>query len=144
MKINPPTQIPAYAGLVRYAEVIDGDSVRVTRELGFYHYDNQICRLNGIDTPEKSTQAGKLVAAVVEQWIKDHPRLATQSYALDKFANRYLGDLFSIGQTNVVEESLTSYICKHKLCKDYDGGKKPEWTTEQLASVEANAQKLLA
>lgn len=141
---TPPTQVPPYSALVQHAEPIDGDTIRVDLDRGFYDYKIIHCRLAGIDTPEIGTDAGKLVRQVVENWIRTSKRLAAVSYAKDKFSGRFIGDLLHVDDLGFVQDSLVAYLQRASLCRSYDGGKKCDWTPEQLASVEASARKVLA
>ncbi len=125
--------------IVKY-RVIDGDTVWTQVDLGFCICLSQSCRLIGIDAPEHSTTAGKLVTQVVDHWMAAvHDPIAV-SVGWDKFAMRYDG---SILPCEGVGESLNDYMIRMGLAKKYDGGKKQRWKAAELRHIESIAGSLL-
>ncbi len=53
--------------------VVDGDSIEVRFDRGWSRYGDLClyCRVVSVDAPERHTEAGKLVKAVVERWFAD-------------------------------------------------------------------------
>lgn len=94
-------------------------------------------RLYGIDTPEKNTEAGKIVMSFVKQWIEEKPQnLRIQYLTKDKFDGRFVGQLFrQVVYKNGMssQESLTSYLLDKKMAKLFSGQTaKTPWTKEEL------------
>jgi len=119
--------------------VIDGDSVKCFCDKGDRQYYKAICRIDGIDTPEKGTVAGQLVKQVVWEWCLDRPEaIVPVSTEKPKFAGRFVG--------NIVDSScgvtLSSYLLNTGLSKPYQGGRR-EWTDDELDAIEAIARKIL-
>jgi endonuclease YncB( thermonuclease family) len=62
MRSKPPATLYRYRVLA--CEVMDGDTVRATLDLGFDVHYTGVFRLLGIDTPEKRLKATRAAAAV--------------------------------------------------------------------------------
>ena len=98
--------------------VVDGDTVDVTVDLGFKIYTVQRIRLMGIDTPERG-QPGyqeakdRLIELVLNKEI------ILQTAKVSKFGY-YLGLLIFEGTVITVNRTLLD----ENLAKPYDGGKK--------------------
>lgn len=117
--------------------VIDGDTIETELDLGFEIRIVRSIRPFGIDTPERSTRAGKLVSLVVQSWCQKQETLTATFLEGGKFHGRYIGELH--GDT----ERLSAFLVRAGLALAYDGGRKTEWTTERLRAVEEKAQGLL-
>lgn len=94
-------------------------------------------RLYGIDTPEKNTEAGKIVMSFVKQWIEEKPQnLRIQYLTKDKFDGRFVGRLFrQVVYKNGMssQEPLTEYLLDKKMAKPFSGiTAKTPWTKEEL------------
>ncbi len=94
-------------------------------------------RIYGIDTPEKNTEAGKIVMSFVKQWIEEKPQnLRIQYLTKDKFDGRFVGQIFrQVVYKNGMssQESLTSYLLDKKMAKLFSGQTaKTPWTKEEL------------
>lgn len=137
--------------------VIDGDTVEVYLDRGWKEAKTVAMRVYGIDTPEnKKTKsggelekkAGILVGQVVELWIAK--RIGTHqlyhvSTAKPKYAFRTIGRLVSgWPHFDGTDDDLTDYLLGHQLGKPYQGKKKEPWTEEELATIVAKAEELLA
>jgi endonuclease YncB( thermonuclease family) len=127
--------------------VVDGDTVATLVDLGYNVLYQSNCRLDGIDSPEHTTQAGQLVAKVLEVWLAQRSKLGlvVNSLEWDKFGNRFVGRI----RTATVFENdksrcLNDFLLENKLAKPFDGkhAKKP-WTPEELAVVEQLATQIL-
>lgn len=124
--------------------VIDGDSVRcklILKELSIdlgFHFglnisatrDKVNCRIQSIDAPERNTDAGKAVAQVVFDWLSQEKDLWFVSEKLDKYG-RALGYF-----TDRENDSLPDFLLDHGLARPYDGGKREEWTAQELWDIE--------
>jgi len=95
-------------------------------------------RLYGIDTPEKNTEAGKVVMSFVKQWIEEHPQKIRIHYITkDKFDGRFVGQIFRemMDKTSrtLIHESLVVYLLDNKMAKPFSGQEaKTPWTKEEL------------
>ena len=118
--------------------VVDGDTVRVKLDLGWGMNISQYCRVVDVDTPEKSTKAGKAVTKCVESWMQSGVRLRCQSVDRGKFRGRFVGDIRSS-----CDERLSEFILKAKLCRLYSGGTRHPWTDDELIQVEERAEECL-
>lgn len=105
-----------YKALV--TRVVDGDTIDVSIDLGFDIWHTTRLRLNGIDTPEMNTQAGKDVkawlAAAIEQRV-----VTITTYKPDKYG-RYLADVFDVTGVN-----LNLAMIDSGMALPYTGGKRP-------------------
>ncbi len=129
-------------------QVIDGDTVRVMLDLGFGIFKQVDVRLAAIDTPElnskRERRAGQAAQAVAQRWVDAHWDEATradwyvESIAKDKYDGRIVGDL-QYGTTFLSRDLLHAGVAR-----DYDGGKKVEWTAAELEQVERKAATYLA
>lgn len=95
-------------------------------------------RLYGIDTPEKNTEAGKIVMSFVKQWIEEKPQnLRIKYITKDKFDGRFVGQIFREviykGSLIPIHESLIVYLLDKKMAKPFSGQEaKTPWTKEEL------------
>lgn len=86
-------------------KVVDGDTVDLMVDLGFYHYVTKRFRLWGIDAPEKekeTLEAGKTAQKFVEDWFAIHStkKLRVRSRKMngsseDKYG-RWVGDIYFV------------------------------------------------
>lgn len=125
-----------YCNCVIECRVIDGDSQDLRIDLGYNLTVKTKTRVRGIDTPENSTEAGKLVTAVHWRWIKGKS-LEWRSRELEKYG-RSLGDLFAN------EESWSEYLTKNGLAHEYDGkSARKSWTEDELKAIEGKCRSIL-
>jgi len=73
--------------------VVDGDTIRVTIDLGFKVLHKEILRLKGIDAPENGTDAGKKSAKALTEILKDVPFVVLKTMKIDIYG-RYVADVF--------------------------------------------------
>lgn len=126
--VPPARQYPVTA-----ARVIDGDSIETTLSLGFGITIKQQLRIYGIDAPELSTAAGRSVKEYVAKWVGDGGKdLWVTWLGDDKYARRFLGLI----QNVETGEYLGQVLLERKMAKPYMGGKKQDWTTEELKAIE--------
>lgn len=72
--------------------VIDGDTVRLHLDLGWYVHLEQNCRILGVNAPEKNTPEGKAAASWATQQLTPGLAVTYHSSQLDKYG-RPLGQL---------------------------------------------------
>lgn len=91
-------------------EVIDGDTVRVTVDLGFRVVYRTAVRLAGINAPEMKTAEGKLSRSALLEFVEKHPgQWMAQTYkdGEDKYG-RWLARLVSPDGVDVNEWMVAS------------------------------------
>lgn len=124
-KESKVTTLEAYS-----VRVIDGDTVEIMGEVWENIYIKAKVRINGVDTPELSTIAGKLIKQEVVK--KLNGKSATIVYVeSDKYSGRFVGDVL-IGSGR---ESLAKWLFEKGYCKTYDGGTKSKWTDDELNRI---------
>lgn len=77
-----PTDFPAVRQyLALPTEVVDGDTMHMTVDLGWDIYINDTIRLYGINCPELRTPEGVTAKSFATQWVTDHasPYLVLQT-----------------------------------------------------------------
>lgn len=114
--------------VVEVERVVDGDSCILLLDLGFNIFYKVDVRLEGLDTPEKNTPAGKIVKAKVEEWLTGQ-KLILVSRELDKFG-RVLGEIKTLDN-----RSLNKWIIDKGYGRVYNGEKKVEWTEAQIKNI---------
>jgi endonuclease YncB( thermonuclease family) len=97
-------------------------------------------RIIGVDTPEKSTEAGRAVKAIVEKWCDDNKPLMAKYFKEDKFGGRFDGELIS-GKTG---ETLSSYLILSGVARPYVGDAKKAWAETELTDVKLKANTILS
>jgi endonuclease YncB( thermonuclease family) len=119
-------------------KVIDGDTLEAIYELDTIEgiYVHRGLRLTGIDTPEKNTQAGRLVKQFVESWVKQNRQdLQIMTVSSDKFNGRTVGDIIRIVSNKMVD-SLSGLLIHKGLAKSYNGRTaKIPWTPQELDRI---------
>ncbi len=73
--------------------VVDGDTIRVTVDLGFKTLHNEIIRLKGIDAPEISSEEGKKSARALARILNKISFLIIKTIKTDIYG-RYVADVF--------------------------------------------------
>ena len=73
--------------------VVDGDTLWVDVDCGFFTWTDQKLRLRGIDTPEMDTPEGQRARRFVEGALRKCPVIAITTTKPDKY-DRYLADVF--------------------------------------------------
>jgi hypothetical protein len=73
--------------------VVDGDTIKVTLDLGFKIRHQEILRLAKINAPEASTSKGKKSAQALQNILKDVPFLIIKTNKSDIYG-RYIADVF--------------------------------------------------
>lgn len=122
---------------VKGIRVVDGDTAEVSLDLGFGVEVTRMLRVDGVDTPEKNTNAGKAVKACVERWVNAGSPLVACYHKDDKFGGRFDGDLISSGGTR-----LSTFLIDNSIAREYHGERKEPWTESQLSKAEKQASQL--
>jgi micrococcal nuclease len=119
--------------------VIDGDTVEVVLDRGFFDQMTTSLRLGGLNAPESRTRralekkAGLLVKQVVIAWLegrKDSHLYATSDQK-PKYARRTIGRIWANNNSNC----LNDYLLKLEIVKVYNGGTREKFTDEELGSI---------
>lgn len=112
---------------IKQYRVIDADSIDLEFLVGFDAGLQMVCRLEGIDVPEKHTEAGQAITKYVQYILDQAPVLYVRSTAKDKYSGRFLGIIY-------IDEKLTSLntmlIDKGFALPYFGGNKKDIWTEE--------------
>ena len=107
--------------------VVDGDTIRVTIDLGFKTFHNEIIRLKGIDSAEIDSEAGKESARALTQILDKIPFLVVKTVKVDIYG-RYVADVFfsdknEIDAQKVADEGiyLNQLLLDRGLVKIWEG-----------------------
>lgn len=99
--------------------VIDGDTVALRLDLGWNLYLECNCRIDGIDTPELNTAAGK----AARDWAAERLRVGTTvryvSQRLDKYGRPLGVLLYGAGHDYAAEALAAGHA------REYHGERKP-------------------
>lgn len=110
--------------------VVDGDTVDLSVDLGFDVWYHVRVRVDGIDTPEKWHPYGKVVKKYVKQVLEGKEVFIT-SNGRDKYG-RYLVDITMAG----FRETFNQHLIDQKMAKAYGGGSRDgTWTEAELAQT---------
>jgi len=121
------------------SEAFDGDSIRLTLDIGFRCRRRDLCRLLGVDAPEMGTDAGRMVKKVAQRWLDDNaPLMFLCSKHADKYG-RPLGVVYTQGDR---QQSLGKYLLTSGIAKEYNGGKRV-WADGELVSVTDRCRELV-
>ena len=144
--MTPPSRKSCYNfRVVSIDNVVDGDTIDVTIDLGFDLFKKERVRVAGIDTPEKRTRnlEEKALGLDATAWIKDHLEGAIDGdddliirTELDGGVGKYgrlLGWLY-IGDAIV---SLNERMIDEGYAWAYDGGSKNK-NFEELREIRRN------
>lgn len=101
--------------------VIDGDSMIVDVDTGFYHSAKVHVRLFGVDAPEKNKdpEGWARARSFSDAWLRGTKTLKFLCRGPDKYGRRWLGALH-----NDLGESLSDALLTQGLATPYRGGKK--------------------
>lgn len=73
-------------------KVVDGDTVDLVLDVGFYLSAALRFRLLGVDTPERGQPGGAEATAFVQAWLAEQPDLTAHTRKADSFG-RWLVDV---------------------------------------------------
>lgn len=130
-------------------EVIDGDTVRVTLDLGFHLYHQVDVRVMNVDTPEVRHKnayhkaVGHMVAEAATHWLAgQNPRyLRVESAELGKYRGRVVGDVY-VAPPGTGPVYLSNQLLAHGMGQLYTEPK-TEWTLRALEQAEDAASKII-
>lgn len=110
--------------------VVDGDTVDLSIDLGFSVWHKARVRLMGIDTPEKWFDYGKVVKQYVEQSLEGK-KVEIVSTKTDKYG-RYLVQIYMSG----LRSTFNQHLIDQGMAKAYFGAARADlWTDEELAQT---------
>jgi len=112
-----------YAQVLR---VIDGDTFEALVDLGFGISQKFKVRLDGIDTPEITTHAGKKIREFVRQLIEGKQVILIES-GTEKFGRALAKVELADGR------DLTKFLIEQDVGIEYHGGKKKTTVCSMLA-----------
>jgi micrococcal nuclease len=101
---------------------VDGDTIDVRVDLGFYVHSDQRLRLRGVDTPERGQPGYKEATEFVLRRTVGK-RVYFVTYKGDKYG-RFLCDVFYWDNDLAAWVNLVTEIINRGLGKSYDGGTK--------------------
>ena len=148
---EPPFRWPLKDNEIR---VIDGDTVEVKADRGWKDTKVVSVRILGTDAPESNTrqnllerQAGKLVTRVVQLWVDRWLTEGVQFFASSedrpKYANRVIGRLWADSLERPGAE-LSAFLLVGGFARPYQGGKRPEWSDQDLDAIIKRCRAYLA
>jgi endonuclease YncB( thermonuclease family) len=142
----------SFQGLVtkcKIVDVYDGDTITIV----FYYNHSPIkikIRMAGYDTPEvknyKSNENGDLhkkAGLYVKEKLKNKilNKILWIKFDKEEKYGRTMGFLYEISDTNKLKENdvcINNWIIDNKYGKIYNGGKKEEFTKEELENIIKN------
>lgn len=106
--------------------VVDGDTLMLEVDLGFYTYTFSSFRLARIDAPERGTPGGTAATEFVREWEGQSVRIVTSKNPKDKYG-RYLAEVFvrmyGLAES---ERNLNDLLVERGYAKYWNGkGEKP-------------------
>lgn len=111
--------------------VVDGDTVDLSIDLGFSVWHKARVRLLGVDTPEKWFEYGKVVKQYVTQSLEGK-KVEIVSTKTDKYG-RYLVQIYMSG----FRSTFNQHLIDQGMAKAYFGAARTNlWTDEELKRTE--------
>lgn len=110
------TQNEDYVREAKLLRIVDGDTLDLEVDLGFYTYQRIRVRLNGIDTPEifgvkkgsEEYTKGQVASDATKEWFDTHApdgMVLLQTYKAGKYG-RWLADVRDLDTNNHLNEHL--------------------------------------
>lgn len=100
-------------------EVIDGDSIKLSVDLGFYVNTTVHIRLLGVDCPERNDpEAWRLAREFAQNWLTETGKITLECFGREKYG-RWLGRVF-----NAQGKSLSDALIDSGFGVPYEGGKR--------------------
>lgn len=103
--------------------VVDGDTIDVIIDMGFYIFTEQRLRLNGVDTPERGKPGYDAASAFVAAKLKGM-KFKLITHKGDKYG-RFLADVFYYDLVANTWRDLAKDLVAEGLARSYSGGAKP-------------------
>lgn len=98
-------------------KVVDGDTLRVTLDLGFNIKHKEILRLKGINAPEMKTKEGQESATALRKILKEIKYLVIKSNKVDIYG-RYVADVFFQDEDSDIHEIAQNGVYLNQLLID--------------------------
>lgn len=86
--------------------VIDGDTLAVDVDNGFFTWVRMSCRLKDIDAPEKNTMAGKAAKLFLTNLMPPGTEVVVESISVDKYGGRFDGKMWIVESGENVADLL--------------------------------------
>lgn len=112
---------------VKVLKIIDGDTIDVSVDLGFFTHRNIRVRMYGINTPETRTRdleekkRGLAAKAVLTKLLNEADEVIMKSHGVGKFG-RCLGEIFI--EKNGEKKNVGEHLIASGLAQEYYGGKR--------------------
>ncbi len=116
--MNPPFQY-----IVKEFKVVDGDTIDLTIDLGFYCITKQRFRLARINTEETNSSdpikraKGNDAKIFLDEYLNRSKCITVTSIKTEKYG-RWLAEIFADGQ------NINDILVRYGLANSYDGGKR--------------------
>jgi len=111
------------------SNVVDGDTVDVSIDLGFDIWHKQRLRLAGIDAAEHNTPFGAATKAYMKELLEGKP-VKVEISKPDKYG-RYLATIYLNSDVSINDQMI-----KNNMAKPYGGDSKIGlWTAEELSAT---------
>lgn len=111
-------EVPSYRYRATIVHWVDGDTVDVSLDLGFYITVNTRLRLFGIDTPERGMAGYKVATARAEELAPAGSDVVVSTFKRPEKYGRFLAVV------HVGEVDVATTLLNEKLGKAYYGGTK--------------------
>lgn len=147
-------RLKSYVAYVKACRVIDGDTVELQLDLGWGFEWTTTGRIYGVDVPELHTAAGMAVKRLVEKLVENAMKSETgdfvQWYSIDVERPKNANDKFgrTLGTLRLptiggLRDTLTAFLIRHELAREYRGDKKRPWPAELLGQIQTKAEELI-
>lgn len=113
------SEIPAYRYRATITRWVDGDTVDVSLDLGFYITVNTRLRLIGIDTPERGMAGYREAADRATHLAPPGAEVVVSTYKRSEKYGRFLAIIHTAGEVDVAAR-----LIDEQLGKPYFGGTK--------------------
>ena len=118
-----------YQYKAQVARVVDGDTVYVDVDLGFYLRQMMKLRLRSINTPEirgEERPEGLRAKQFAEETLAQCPAVVIQTYKLGKYG-RYIADLWYLAGCDEPAEILEKGLCLNQVLLEQELAEKVEY-----------------
>ena len=117
--------------IARLVRVVDGDTIDIQVDLGFYIHQEMRLRLRGIDTPEvrgQSRESGLIAKDFVSQRLGGAGVIGVRTFKIEKYG-RFLADVY-YGAADTPADQLfqTGTLLNRELVDQGMARETPEWT----------------
>lgn len=112
---------------VKITEDLDGDTIRVDGDLGYYEHVDSHIRLNGLDCPESETEEGEIATYEVRDWLEKAKVVVVETVLIKKTRQdkkEKYGRILGTFWRDDDPISLNEYLLKNGFAKVYNGGKR--------------------